>query len=266
MKLFFAAFSSVTLGTLLTALPGEAATFSSSIGNVLIRYSQSASDFQTDVDTDTFSIAREGGSNGAIADADATFSNESLFSSNSTNSEAFGQGKNYFGLANSTASVLGNFWVEAGQSFGFDFFASLDLLTQIDNPVQEYVESLGSISFFLEADSSPNPIAFFSFSGGLKTTGTDFVSLDSSENIVLGDASSISFNTGGTSEVLSGLVLGSFGQTFASRTQLRLVEVKSNTALAKAPEPRSAIAFLVFGGLTGVSVLQKASKKRQNFN
>ncbi len=264
MKSFLATLGSITLGSFLTALPGEAATFSSSLGNVLIQYNQTASDFQTDVDTDTLSIGVGDGSNGAIADADSIFSNESFFSANSTNSEAFGQGKNYFGLANSTASVLGNFWVEAGQSFGFDFFASLDLLTQIDDPAQEYVESLGSISFFLEADNSPNPIAFFRFSGGLKTTGTDFISLDSSENIVLDDASLISFNTGGTSEVLSGLILGSFEQTFASRTQLRLIEVKSNTALAKAPEPASAIAFLILGGLTSVVSFSKNPKNRKN--
>ncbi len=262
MKLFFAAFSSITLGSLLTALPGEAATFSSSIGNVLIRYNQSALDFQTGVDTDTFSVAGADSSNGAIAEADATFSNESFFSANSTNSEAFGQNRNYFGIANSTASVLGNFWVEAGQSFSFDFFASLDLLTQVDDAVHEYAEALGSISFFLEADNFSNPIAFFRFSGGLRTTGTDFVSLDFSENFAINDSSSIVFNSGGTSEVISGLILGSFEQTFASRTQLRLVEVKNNTALAKAPEPGSAIAFLVFGGLTGVTALKQGKRKR----
>ncbi|MGB3193643.1 MAG: hypothetical protein WBB43_29935 [Limnoraphis sp.] len=237
--------------------PSLAATFASSYSEAfLYGFSQTPLSVETLADAETFAFASNG-SVDAIADADALFEQSIPLAFNSSFADAFGLGKEYVGIANSEAAVIGrNFFIEAGSTFSFDFVSVLDLETSIDNPPGETAIAEGNISFFLFDDATENMIDSFTISGKLKTANEgDFLKVEQSSNFLIQEFESQDF--GGNQEYISGIYIGEFSRDFSEDTSLTLVEVKTNSVIVKAPEPSSFVALFVFGGLTGVALRKR---------
>lgn len=242
----------------LASSPSQAATFALSKGEVnFTNFSQSPSNVGTDTDTNTLTIAKDGIVR-AFADANATFV-AAPSASNSSLSLAFGEGRDYLGLAESEARVLGNFVVDAGKSFSFDFNANLNLQTKIDNPPAENARATGDISWALIANNSI--IDFFSLMGNLTTLGdSDFIVAEESDNVTLSN-SLPNFNFGGNKEFATASVQGSLQRFFADKTTLTLVEVKKNRTTVKVPEPSTSLALIFSCGVIGVALKGRRKEK-----
>ncbi|ERT08428.1 PEP-CTERM -sorting domain protein [Lyngbya aestuarii BL J] len=241
-----------------TASPSIAATFASSDSIAfLYEFSQTPLSVETLADTETFAFASQG-SVDANADADAIFQQTLIpYAENYSSAIASGEGKEYLGIANSEAAVIGrNFFIEAGSTFSFDFVSVFDLETSIDNPLGEAAIAEGNISFFLFDDSTENIIDYFTISGKLKTAGDgDFLEVQQSSNFLIQDFEFQDFE--GNQEFIYAVYLGQyFSQEFSEDTSLTLVEVKTNSVIVKAPEPSSFVAFFIFG-VTGMALRKR---------
>ena len=58
-------------------------------------------------------------------------------------------------------------------------------------------------------------------------------------------------------ESIEAPIKGSYKRFFANDTNLRLVEFKLNTAIAKAPEPSTGLALLLSSGVIGVMLKRR---------
>jgi hypothetical protein len=83
--------------------------------------------------------------------ADTVFISNSheLLAANLSQSKVQGDGNNYSGLAQSQAIVIGDFDIDAQETFSFNFQTLLKLLTSVDNRQFERASARGSISFGL---------------------------------------------------------------------------------------------------------------------
>ena len=241
-----------------TPSPSIAATFASSSGTAfLYEFSHAPSNVETFADAETFTFAN-GGSVDAFAESDASFDTEFFpLAYNSSVAEAKGNGKQYFGRAYSEAEVIGyEFLIEAGSTFSFDFLSFLDLETSADDPSIEMATAGGNISFFLFDDSAENIIDYFAVTGSLETAGNgDFLEVEKSSNFTVADPTEFQY-FGGNQEFLLALYEGQFSREFEEDTSLTLVEVKTNYAMVKVPEPSSFVAFFIFG-VTGVALKKR---------
>ncbi|GAA6621937.1 hypothetical protein [Scytonema sp. NUACC26] len=247
----------IASSSVLAALPSYAASLALSEGAVeFTRFSQNPSEVVSDADIDTFEIARDGKVD-AVAAADAVFVAASPTASNFSLSRVLGEGTDYLGLAQSTAQVIGNFAVDAGTSFSFDFTANLNLAASIDYPLLESASASGDISLALLDTDTQSIIDFFSLQGNLSfQDNNDFVALDTSENIVLSQPVT-TYRFGGNEEFATVSVQGSLQRSFANNTNLTLVEVKRNQARVQAPEPSTTLALLFLYGTFGVALKGK---------
>ncbi|MBW4496669.1 MAG: hypothetical protein KME26_27040 [Oscillatoria princeps RMCB-10] len=158
-------------------------------------------------------------------------------------SAASGQGSNYVGLAQSMAQVVGNFLVGPGESFGFNFNASLALGSAVDNP-KEMASAAGRTAFFLFGSTDGEPASlldYFSVLGQVTTPGNNFLDWQSSDNINY--TSDTSLNYTDTESLALAAFEGWYQRSFDSQIQLTLVEYKQNEAHVKAPEPSFRLAF-----------------------
>ncbi|MBO3464357.1 hypothetical protein G7B40_002445 [Aetokthonos hydrillicola Thurmond2011] len=237
----------------------QAATLASSVGQLQFpTFSQSPVDVGTGVSTNTLTTARNGLAI-ATSQATASFIATPPEASNFSISEAFGQGRDYLAQAESQATVLGDFVVDAGKQFSFDFAAQLNLKTSIDNPPQENARASGDISFVLLDRDTNSVLDFFTLVGNLNTEGGgDFLATQKSNDINLSILSKDS-NFGGQQEFATASVKGSVQRSFDRQTNLALVEVKRNRAEVRAPEPSTRLALLLGAGL--VSVALKSRRK-----
>lgn len=254
-----------TLGiasSIVASSPSQAATFALSAGALqFTNFSQSPVGTRTVTNTNAIAIAQEGMVR-AQANALATFIVAPPKASNFSISTAFGQGRDYLGLAESTAAVIGSFVVNANTTFAFDFSAALNLNTSIDNPPAENATASGDISFALVDTANNSILDFFSLVGNLTTTGdNDFIAFQESENVTLNNLVSTP-NFGGNQESVTASVQGSLQRSFANQTNLTLVEVKRNQVRVTAPEPSTSLALLFCCGVIGVALKgrRKATK------
>lgn len=238
--------------------PSWGATFASSEARVNIDgFSHVPLGINTLTDTQTEAITTNG-EVVAEANASANFI-ASLFQTEAENlsfSQANGEGKSYFGLAQSQAGIIGyNFFVEAGETFSFDFQAFLDIETSIDISQSESASANGEI-FFQLYDSSNitnwQPLESLTIYGSLITPGKgDLLSSKKSQNFTY-NPSETAFQTsfGGKQESAEASVTGSFSRLFNNSTYLTLVEIKTNQANVNAipvPESSNMLALLLFG-------------------
>jgi hypothetical protein len=239
------------------SLPSHAASLVLSEGAVeFTRFSQSPSDSGSDVSVDTFTIARDGNVN-AFSTADAIFDAAIPRAFNFSSSQVLGEGLNYLGLAESTARVIGNFAVDAGTPFSFDFTANLNLLTSIDPPFLKTASASGDISFLLLDTDTQSLLDFFSLQGNLSfPDNDDFVAFDAGENVTLSQPVT-SFRFGGNEEFALFSVQGSLQRSFANNSNLTLVEVKRNQARVATPEPTTTLALLFLCGTVSVALKGK---------
>ncbi len=83
--------------------------------------------------------------------ADTVFISNSheLLAATLSQSKVQGDGSNYSSLAQTQAAAIGDFAIDAAETFSFNFQTVLDLLTSVDNRQSERSSARGSISFGL---------------------------------------------------------------------------------------------------------------------
>ncbi|MEO1372807.1 MAG: hypothetical protein AAFW70_00470 [Cyanobacteria bacterium J06635_10] len=241
--------------------PSKAATFALSNSEVeFTNFSQIPLEVDTAANFNTDTVGK-GGIVTAIADAEAeaVFLEVPPFARNENLSLAFGENRDYLGLAESQSEIRGEFDIKAGTNFSFDFSADLNLLTSIDNPPAENARASGDISFLLFDIENNNVLDFFSLTGNLVTSGdNDFIALQKSDNVNLNQAGA-NRDFVGNQESLVALIEGKYQRNFADETNLALIEVKRNRVRVTAPEPSINLALLVSSGVIGV-VLKRRRK------
>lgn len=240
-KIFRAIAPAVPLVLTLGAAPTIAATFASSETTVTID-NFSHNPFDSDVITDTFtSTFATDGSVNADAEAVSSFVTAPPSSFNSTFSTTDGTGNQYTGTADSFAGVLGNFNVNSGETFSFNFAADLNLSTSVDNPQTEFATASSAITFAVYDTSDVDNwvlLDSFEISSNINTTGDDFLDFnDSNSNQFNFYDVSLNPNFGGDREGASASTEGIFSRTFDRTTNLTLVEVKENRSSVAVPEP-----------------------------
>ncbi|MEP6545696.1 hypothetical protein NDI47_26665 [Microcoleus vaginatus GB1-A2] len=131
--------------------PSSAAIIAGSATAVIIdKFSHQPTEIGTFTNTDTQTIANSGSVISEAA-ADAVFISNcrQLLAANLSQSGVIGSGNNYSGLAQSQAAVIGDFDIDAEDTFSFNFPTVLHLLTSVDNRQAERGSARGSISFWL---------------------------------------------------------------------------------------------------------------------
>ncbi len=208
---------------------------------------------QTLVEANTSTNAEPGSSTIAEAQAEAYFIEELASSFNSSLSQTAGEGSNYLGIAESQAEVIGNFFIEAGQTFSFDFTANFDLNTSIDDSSFENASASGDLAFFLVDTQQPSNIYdYFIISGNLTTPGNnDFLNSQSSENLTF-NINSSQTDFAGTEEFGSSAVEGLLESYFEQPTSITLIKSTANYASVPVPESNNTISLLLFLGFMGV--------------
>ncbi|MDJ0556111.1 MAG: hypothetical protein QNJ68_17075 [Microcoleaceae cyanobacterium MO_207.B10] len=265
----------IIIGTVLLSSPSLAASFASFEGRVTIdNFSENPYKVGVETNAEIF-VSENGGEAYADAFAEANFvadPNVAANADNSSSSDVSGTGSNFFALGESTARVIGDFSIEAGEKFSFDFLIDFDLETSIDNSSDASANAQGNVSFFIFetiAEDTPILLDFFGVSGNLETPGdNDF--FGGTQNIVASNFtiidSLVDESFGGNEEYVSAFFDGSYQRTFDGEQtrNIRLVEVKANSAQVQStPEPSTTIAFLLFSGL-GVATGLKSKGNRNN--
>lgn len=263
LKKFLLLTAPVIASSVLFSTPTKAATFAYSEGYLdFTEFSQSPSNVITDTEAATLALDIDGGGKvSAIAEAEAIFLIEPAEAKNSSLSEAFGESQDYLGVAESQASVIGNFDIDANTDFSFDFISDLELATSIDNPPKESAISSGEIYFALVDRQNNDVLDYFNLVGNIVTEGDDdFVTLQKSNNVTLNQTFGGS-DFDGLQEFLTVSIQGELERFFADETTLALIEVERNRAEVKAavPEASSSLALLVSSGV--FAVLLKRRRK-----
>ena len=259
--------------------PSQAATFASSQGELnFTNFSEPFSIIGTQNQAETFSFANGGSVNAQNSNAVTNSTDEPPSASTSALSQASGDSKDYLGTAKTQAKIVGNFDVEPGQLFSFDFSSALDLQTAIDAPPVENAKASDNISFELfDTTDIPepsledfvsgllsnttnsiqkNPLDFFSLTGNLNTLGNDnFITNQKSQNVTLTEDKEFSF--GGNEEFATDFVKGSLQRSFDRKANLTLVALRSTEARVTAPEPSTNLALVLFFGLLAVATKGK---------
>jgi hypothetical protein len=231
--------------------PSQAATFALSQGEVaFFNFNRSPISTKTVTSTQTRTIGEDAKT---LADAKANLFVNPPLGFNSSISQAQGTGSKYFGLARSKATLIGDFAIK--DVLSFDFGALLDLATSTDSLPAERSQATGSIQFaLLDKLHSYKILDSFNLQAGLDTAGTNnFLHFAQTDNIHLADGS-LDYVTGNNASSVKARVIGSYERTFATPTQVRLVEVKTNRAIVKRavvdePEPSSLLALIICGSI-----------------
>ncbi|MEG4853517.1 PEP-CTERM sorting domain-containing protein [Microcoleus sp. B5-D4] len=175
-----------------------------------------------------------------------------LLAENLSQSKVQGDGNNYSGLAQSQAAVIGDFSINAEETFSFTVETILHLFTSVSNRQSERASAKGGISFSL-IDTVSN-ILLDSFQLALGLHSFKAPELSSSYNLA-GNFNPTQINFGfldqGNTKSLSLYTSGVYSRTFDNATNLRLVEVKNNIVLAEAepvPEPTTILGTAMFFG------------------
>lgn len=249
--------TSSLVGLIVAGLPSEAATFATSNSFFSFdNFSQIPDSVSSSTDSDTTSISSGDGSVIAEAEAFALFERDPAFSINTAVSEAFGEGSNYLGIAESNASILGQFEVAANTNFAFDFSGFLDLFTSVDNPRSEKAQATAGIAFAL-LDQAANVLSSFELFGTLSTPdGDDELFVESTPDLAW-DIGNADFFSGPDKleERAFVEVFGSYSEQFTTPKQLTLVEFKlsetfvSEEPAAQTPEPGTLLALVSLGGV-----------------
>lgn len=223
----------ISAGVSLTVSPSQAASLAYSGSEFqFYNFSQSPDTIATSANTDT-QVFSNGGSVAALAAAQAYFGISSPLAFNSSVTQVYGEDKAYLGVAQSQAQVLGNFIVEAGNPFYFDFAGLLEMGTEIDDPRIESASALANISFLLidNTDSQNSTVLdYFGLFGNVTTSdNNDFLESENSENVALTNQSKMTY-FGGNQESASARFTGTYKRDFTSTIHLTLVEIKQNLA------------------------------------
>ena len=164
----------------------------------------------------------------AITDFQAISSSNPNISFTSASSTAFAGDGIYSVLASAKATILASFEIDANQAFTFDFSSTVELLSQISDPNDEYAEVAGQSSFLLLNANSGGIVDYFTISGGVVTPSqNDFFLADSTQYVDL-DSESYDYDFSGNQESVDAVYQGSYERTFSQDTDLVLVELSSS--------------------------------------
>ncbi|ARV60920.1 hypothetical protein BZZ01_21930 [Nostocales cyanobacterium HT-58-2] len=241
----------------------QAVTFALSYGDLfLTNLSESFSSIESDNQADTSAFA-DGGT--------ATVHNDAIVETDDTEvftfatSSASGENITHFGLAQTHATTVGNFSINAGKILSFNFTSAIDLETSIEVP--QKIENVSvirevSFSFYDTSDipkeklseflanllSDPNsiqksPLIFFSLSANLTTSGNDnYLTSKKSENVTISTEFKDS-NFAGSQKFASTFVRGSVKHSFNRQANVTLVVLRNGQARVAAPEPKQTFAL-----------------------
>ena len=168
---------------------------------------------------------------------------------NLSQSKVQGDGNNYSALAQSQAIVIGDFDIDAEETFSFNFHTFLDLLTSVDNPQAERASASVSIYFGLMDTVNNLLLDSFQLASGLDSSRGLYVEWSGSNSF---NPTTINLNFMPEGSAAKSLLYtsGVYSRTFDSDTNLRLVEVNNNMAEAEAiPEPSTLLGTAIFLGL-----------------
>uniref|UniRef100_UPI00187E0053 PEP-CTERM sorting domain-containing protein n=1 Tax=Microcoleus sp. LEGE 07076 TaxID=915322 RepID=UPI00187E0053 len=152
--------------------------------------------------------------------------------------------------AQSQATVIGDFEIDAKETFSFNFQTLLNLVTSVDNRQAERASARGSIFFGLINTVTNILLDSFQLASGLDSSSGFYLNLSASNNF---NPTAINFNFLAIESASKSVFFtsGVYSRTFDSATNLRLVEVKNNIAEAEAeavPEPTTILGTAMFLG------------------
>ncbi len=201
------------------------------LGDVIFsNYSHAPSGTWTDAEAITLV---ESGETIATTQAEAFFYDSEL-SGLYTESTGFGIDGVVQGSATSEAQIIAGFYVEAGQTFSFDFLGDLLLQAkEIDNPDAEYTEAQLNIGFLLLDTSDINDIKVLDYAGiwgGLVSSEQiGDLQVDFSSNFTL-NKNDQSSDIDGNNDIdyISSTSIGTYERTFDNDTNLTLLKINQS--------------------------------------
>ena len=145
--------------------------------------------------------------------------------------------------------MIGDFDIDAGETFSFNFHTVLDLLTSVYNRQSERASASVSIYFGLIDTVNNLLLDSFQLASGLDSSRGLYLDLSGS-NSFNPTTINLNFMPEGTAAKSLLYTSGVYSRTFDSDTNLRLVEVNNNIAEAEAvPEPSTLLGTAIFLGL-----------------
>ena len=180
----------------------------------------------------------------ADAVAEAIFIDGADQANNTVRTETFATTPPSFSGASGDAFIAGNFNIDAGGIFSFDFLGTIDLFAFVDKPVQEIATATSSIflNIFDTTNDTPFLLDTLEFSAGISTENdNDFLTFNISDPNYFSIDGSQTFadvNVGDSTETVKSQIAGRYHRTFADATRISLVEVKNSTSTSQSiPEP-----------------------------
>jgi len=153
-------------------------------------------------------------------------------------------------VAQTQAAAIGDFDIDAAETFSFNFQTLLDLLTSVDNGQSERSSARGSISFGLINTVTNIRLDSFQLASGLDSSSGLYLNLSASNSFY--HTANFNFMAEGIAAKSLLYTSGVYLPTFDSPTNLRLVEVNNNIAKAEAEavtEPITVLGTAIFLGL-----------------
>jgi hypothetical protein len=267
--------------SVLTAIPTNAATLAFSEAEIELNNFSNSGTIEL-VNQANISSETNGGIFGAQNNASNNFTRSPLEVKSSAFSLAFGENRDYEGTAETQARVLGNFDVEAGKLFSFDFSAFLSLETEIDDPLSEKANARSDISFYLfdtanisqidlqdflttfpynyTSNFKYKPIDYFTLNASLNTFGLqDFLNYQRSQSISFKNENKQTM-FGANQETASAIIQGKLERSFTNKTNLTLIALRQTQSQVKVPE-NSMLVALIFLILIAAGVLPNKSTR-----
>lgn len=248
------------IATITSILPSQAASIAfSQISTELTNFSHAPDTTQTFSNTTTLAIALTNSSSSSIAQAEANFFVEPTLTTSEILSSATGEGSDYFSSAQSEAQIIGNFAIDAGETFSFNFITAVNSLTSSDNlSSNESASASGELSFLLTDTIAPSLVYnsfLLSFSLDIPISNNS-LSLQTSNSFLLA-SSTLSSNSEPTRNVTSALLQGSLNHQFKNFTNITLTQDKNTQGSVAVPEPEALLGSLFFIGLIGIKYKTK---------
>jgi hypothetical protein len=176
------------------------------------------------------------------------------------------RGNDYAAYTNGSGVLQGNFLVDAGDTFSFNFLAILDLKNNLNSSLPREFYNFGEIAFSLYDFVSGNLLDSFSLSANLDTHGSqDFLRVSQpNQNITFATETYLpAFSLGTGKESVYTEIEGSYSRKFARQTHLVLIATNNNQ-VAATPESSSIFALLFFlGAIIVRNRQQRAGRSRQ---
>lgn len=242
----------LVIGLTVGIAPISAAIIAGSAAAVTI-YNFSHRPNETGTVTNTYTqTTANSGSVISEATADTVFISNSheLLAANLSQTKVQGDGNNYSSLAQTQAAVIGDFEIDAAETFPLNFQTVLDFLTSVDNRQSERARARDSISFSLINTVTNILLDSFQVASGLDSSSGYYFNLSVTNSFY--PTANFNFLAEGIAAKSLLYTSGVYSRTFDSATNLRLVEVNNNIADAEAEavaEPNTVLGTAIFLGL-----------------